>query len=199
MTLNELPYEEYKGWYIGRGITMPAQGIYEVNIYSSTAGVAAETPDHIVGSVEEARDWIDEQGRLPTKTPEEGLLSGIFGPQYAGECSRCYEFTAYGTKTWDGRMLCPKCFALELREKYGVELETEEELELAREAAEAIRHGSYIIFTNLDTGETRQYFNTNPPDSSGAVSAAMMLKPYLEKRWGEGNVKFEIKPILEGG
>lgn len=133
MSLNELPYEEYKGWYIGQGITMPAQGVYEINIYSDILKCAREEPDHIVGSVEEARRWIDEQ---------ESRL---------------------GATVW-----------------------------------EEVKHGSYIVFTNLDTGETRQYYNAYPPDSSEAVSAAMMLKPFLEQRWGK-NVKFEIIPIPEGG
>lgn len=61
MTLNELPYEEYRGWYIGQGITMPAQGIYMINVYSDIAGVAAEEPDHVVDSVEEAKKWIDQK------------------------------------------------------------------------------------------------------------------------------------------
>lgn len=133
MTMNELPYIEYKGWYIGQGITMPAQGIYEINVYSDVARLAAEVPNHVVNSVEEAKAWIDEQ--------ERGLEAAAW---------------------------------------------------------EEVRHGSYIIFTNLDTGETRQYYNAYPPDSSEAVSAAMFIKPYLEKRWGE-NIKFEITPIPEGG
>lgn len=61
MSMNDLPYEEYKGWYIGQGITMPAQGIYEVNIYSSVMRVAAEEADYVVGSIEEAKEWIDRQ------------------------------------------------------------------------------------------------------------------------------------------
>lgn len=124
MTLNELPYEEYKGWYIGRGITMPSQGIHEINIYGSIAGVAAEEPDHVVSSVEEAKRWIDE---------------------------------------------------------------------LEVEIREVVEHGSHIIFTNLDTGETKQYYNVNPPDSSEAVSAALFIKPYLVERWGK-NLKFDIMP-----
>ena len=134
MTLNGLPYEEYKGWYIGKGITMPAQGVHEWNIYSTMAKCIAEEPDAVVDSVDEAKDWIDEHER-----PFEATI-------------------------W-----------------------------------EEVKHGSYIIFTNITTGETRQYYNAFPPDSSSAVSAAMMLKPYLETRWGEGNVKFEITAIPEGG
>ena len=61
MTMNETPYEEYRDWYIGRGITMPAQGIYEINIYSDKARLAAEVPNHIVNSVKEAKEWIDQQ------------------------------------------------------------------------------------------------------------------------------------------
>ncbi len=61
MTLNQLPYEEYRGWYIGKGIVMPSQGVYTTNIYSSIAGVAAEEPDHVVDSVEEAKSWIDQK------------------------------------------------------------------------------------------------------------------------------------------
>ena len=62
MTMNDLPYEEYKGWYINRGITMPTQGIYEFNVYSNIGKCAGEEdPDYIAGSVEEAKAWIDEQ------------------------------------------------------------------------------------------------------------------------------------------
>lgn len=61
------------------------------------------------------------------------------------------------------------------------------------EPKEVVEHGSYVIFTNLDTGETKQYYNINPPDSSEVVSAAMFIKPYLEERWGR-NIKFEIVP-----
>lgn len=64
MTLNELPYEEYKGWYINRGITMPTQGIFEFNVYSSVERCAAEEPDYVVGSAEEAREWIDQKVAL---------------------------------------------------------------------------------------------------------------------------------------
>ena len=61
MTMNGLPYEEYKGWYIANGITMPSQGIFDINVYSNIAGVAAEEPDVVAGSVEEAKEWIDQQ------------------------------------------------------------------------------------------------------------------------------------------
>lgn len=64
MTLNELPYEEYKGWYINRGITMPTQGIFEFNVYSDIGKLAAEEPDHAAGSIEEAKAWIDEKVRF---------------------------------------------------------------------------------------------------------------------------------------
>ncbi len=59
--MNGRPYEEYKGWYIGKGITMPSQGIYDINIYSSINRCASEDPDHIVNSMGEAKEWIDEQ------------------------------------------------------------------------------------------------------------------------------------------
>lgn len=59
---------------------------------------------------------------------------------------------------------------------------------------EAVEHGSYVIFTNLDTGETKRYFNIFPPDSPEVVSAAMLIKPSLEERWGK-NIKFEIAPV----
>ena len=87
-------------------------------------------------------------------------------------------------------------------------------MELAREAGclselgglpwekpkEVVEHGSYVIFTNLDTGETKQYYNINPPDSQEVVSAAMFIKPILEERWGK-NIKFDIVPAekLPGG
>ncbi len=61
MTTNGLPYEEYRGWYIGKGITMPAQGIYDINVYGDIGKAAMEDPDHIVKSVEEAKEWIDQQ------------------------------------------------------------------------------------------------------------------------------------------
>lgn len=58
---------------------------------------------------------------------------------------------------------------------------------------EVVEHGSYVIFTNLDTGETKQYFNINPPDSEEVARAAMFIKPYLEERWTK-NLKLEIVP-----
>lgn len=58
---------------------------------------------------------------------------------------------------------------------------------------EVVEHGSYVIFTNLDTGETKQYYNVNPPDSEEVVSAAMFIKPILEERW-DRNIKFDIVP-----
>jgi len=61
MSMNELPYYEYRNWYIGQGITMPSHGIYDVNVYSSIGKCAAEEPDHVVGSLEEAKRWIDQQ------------------------------------------------------------------------------------------------------------------------------------------
>jgi len=61
MTSNDLPYEEYKGWYINRGITMPAQDVFEFNVYSTIERCFAEEPDHAAGSVGEARAWIDQQ------------------------------------------------------------------------------------------------------------------------------------------
>lgn len=61
MALNEHPYEEYKGWYINRGITMPTQGIYEFNVYSSREKCAAEEPDYAAGNIEEARAWVDQR------------------------------------------------------------------------------------------------------------------------------------------
>lgn len=61
------------------------------------------------------------------------------------------------------------------------------------EPKEVVEHGSYVIFTNLDTGETKQYYNVNPPDSDEVVQAAMFIKPYLEERWTK-NLKFEIVP-----
>ena len=123
MSLNDLPYEEYKGWYIGQGITMPAQGVYDVNIYSSKEKLFAETPDHIVAGVPEAYAWIDEE-----------VL----------EHGRAIEFAES-------------------------EAETLEEFERERGYGplwEETKHGSYIIFTNLDTDETKQYYNAFPPDSS---------------------------------
>ena len=74
MSLNGLPYKEYRGWYIGQGITMPAQMIYEVNIYSSKEKLTAEEPDHVAGSVEEAYSWIDEQQE------DESHITGIWRP-----------------------------------------------------------------------------------------------------------------------
>jgi len=61
MSMNGLPYQEYKGWYIGQGITMPAQGIYEFNIYSSIEKCAVEEADYIVKSLDEAKEIIDHQ------------------------------------------------------------------------------------------------------------------------------------------
>ncbi len=61
MTSNGIPYEEYRGWYINRGITMPTQGIFDFNVYSDIGKLAAEVPDHIASSVEEAREWVDQQ------------------------------------------------------------------------------------------------------------------------------------------
>jgi len=61
MSLNELPYYEYRGWYLGQGITMPVQGIYEVNVYSSKEKLYAEQPDHAAINIGEAREWVDQQ------------------------------------------------------------------------------------------------------------------------------------------
>jgi len=58
VTLNQLPYEEYRGFYLARGITMPSQGISEWNVYASVMDVAAENPLHTSGSREEAMRWI---------------------------------------------------------------------------------------------------------------------------------------------
>ena len=63
MTMNGLPYKEYRGWFIGRGITMPAQGIYEINIYSDIGKCAAEDPDYRVDSMEKAEELVDELER----------------------------------------------------------------------------------------------------------------------------------------
>jgi len=64
MTTNEHPYEEYRSWYINRGITMPSQGIYDFNVYSDIGKCAREEPDHTAGSVEEAREWVDQRVAL---------------------------------------------------------------------------------------------------------------------------------------
>jgi len=61
MSLNELPYYEYKGWYLGQGITMPSYGIYDVNVYSSKEKLYAEKPDHTAEDLEEAKAWVDRQ------------------------------------------------------------------------------------------------------------------------------------------
>lgn len=203
--INGTRYELYKGYLIAPGIQMPVYDIYEYNVYEDLGALIAGDSIHAAESDTEAKQWVDrdielsgqplgERLLVEEETPEERLLRGIFGPQYAGECTECGKFTAYGTKTWDNRMMCPECFARELHDKYDVDIETEEELEVSREAAEVVRRGSYIVFTNLDTKETKQYYNINPPDSSKVVSAALFIKPYLEKRWGK-NISFDIRPV----
>ncbi len=127
-TTNEMPYEEYKGYYLGRGITMPAQGIFEWNVYASPEDVAREEPLQAFEDKEGAMEWVDER-------------TGGYEPSLQ----------------------------------------------------EQVEHGSYVIFTNLDTGEKKQYYNANPPDSTDVVSAAMELRRILEPRWGK-NLKLEILP-----
>lgn len=59
MSLNETPYEEYKGWYIIPGITMPSQGIFEFNVYTSLEKYFVGEPSFEGSNVGEARTWID--------------------------------------------------------------------------------------------------------------------------------------------
>ncbi len=61
MTTNDIPYEEYRGWYLGQGITMPTQGLYEVNVYSSKEKLFTEEPDHAAANINEAREWVDQR------------------------------------------------------------------------------------------------------------------------------------------
>lgn len=46
---------------------------------------------------------------------------------------------------------------------------------------EQIQHGSYVIFTNPETGKEKQFYNANPPDSPEVASAAASLKALLEE------------------
>lgn len=75
------------------------------------------------------------------------------------------------------------------------ELEVKEGL-LEVPLIEQVRHGSYVTFTDLDTGETKQYYNANPPDSPEVVSASLFIKSVLEERTGK-KYKFEIKPARD--
>lgn len=93
MSMNELPYYEYKGWFIGQGLTMPAQGIYEVNIYSSKEKLFNETPDHEASSLEEAKGWIDEQEQ---ELEPGGELLGVVSIEQRGRVD-LYSVVAYGT------------------------------------------------------------------------------------------------------
>lgn len=63
MTTNGEHFEVYKGWIINPGITMPAQGIYDFNVYLTRDDLREDEPRHIASSLEDARRWIDEQER----------------------------------------------------------------------------------------------------------------------------------------
>lgn len=58
---------------------------------------------------------------------------------------------------------------------------------------EVVEHGSLVIFTNIDTGETKQYYNLSPHDSPEAAKAAEFIRTYLQGSWAE-NIRFEIVP-----
>lgn len=60
MTYDGMPYEEYKGFYLAPGITMPSAGVHDWNVYTSTGDVAVENPLHVFSSKEEAKEWVDE-------------------------------------------------------------------------------------------------------------------------------------------
>ncbi len=61
MSMNGLPYEEYKGWFLGQGLTMPTQEIFDINVYSSKEKLFEENPDFKATSIDEALEWIDLQ------------------------------------------------------------------------------------------------------------------------------------------
>ena len=60
MTQDGLPYEEYKGYYLARGITMPSAGVHDWNVYTSIGDVAAENPLQVCSGKGEAIRWVDE-------------------------------------------------------------------------------------------------------------------------------------------
>lgn len=61
MSMNGTSYEEYKGWYIAAGITMPSQGVFEYNVYASIDMYFSKNPAHEASSRDEARAWVDEK------------------------------------------------------------------------------------------------------------------------------------------
>ena len=61
MSLNGIPYDEYKGWFLGQGLTMPTQEVFDVNVYSSKERLFNEDPDYKAPGFDEALEWIDQQ------------------------------------------------------------------------------------------------------------------------------------------
>lgn len=87
-------HEEYKGYIIAPGITMPAQGIYEQNVYVSLDALERGESVHEASSLEEAKAWIDGQEAAPsTEVLRIGLAPHIWDKKVliVGKKPRWYE------------------------------------------------------------------------------------------------------------
>lgn len=67
MTTDGEYFEVYKGWIINPGITMPAQGIHDFNVYLTREEVRNDEPRCMAHSLEDAKRWIDEQESILEK------------------------------------------------------------------------------------------------------------------------------------
>lgn len=63
-TTNETPHEEYRGYILAPGVTMPSYDIYETEIFENLEQYRAGNPVHTSESDGEAKAWIDMQIEL---------------------------------------------------------------------------------------------------------------------------------------
>lgn len=77
MTFDGEFFEVYRGWIINPGITMPAQGIHDFNVYLTREEVRNDEPRYMASSLEDARRWIDEQETGLEKREALGIMEVI--------------------------------------------------------------------------------------------------------------------------
>lgn len=70
-------YKTYKGYIIAPGVTMPAQDIYEYEIFENFEQYEEHNPVHTAENETEAEQWVDRQVELShgsTYPPRKGII-----------------------------------------------------------------------------------------------------------------------------
>lgn len=74
-------YQEYRGRIIAPGITMPAQGIHDYDVYVDYDAFELGLSDYTAESLEDAKHWVDVQEEGPPLEKRGGLkITKIYFP-----------------------------------------------------------------------------------------------------------------------